>query len=183
MSGWNAHERLLIVAGTFTGYTLLFVFNDWLFGSLTFGEEVNWIYLPSGLRLAFVLLFGACGAVGIGLASMLIAGMVYFQNDLMAAVVTGIISGLAPYLARHVFLTRLGVDRDLQQLTSGKLLGISLIFAVTSAVMHQFFFTWRGYTVNFVESSTVMALGDLAGTIIMLYIAKFALSRIRLLRR
>lgn len=179
----NWHERLLIVAGTSAAYGLLFFLNDWIFGNLAFAEAVNWIYLPSGLRLTCVMLFGALGALGIGLSSVLIATLVHFQDDLLAACVAGSLSGLAPYLARHISFIGLGVDKELQQLTSSKLLAMSLIFALISAVMHQLFYTWRGYTVNFLETTVVMALGDLTGTIIMLYSAKLVLSRLRLLRR
>ncbi len=46
--------------------------------------------------------------------------------------------------------------------------------------MHQVFFTLRGHTDNFLASTSVMAFGDLVGTVILLYTAKFALSKTRL---
>lgn len=173
-------ERLLIVLGTVMAYTLLFLVNDTLFGFLSYSAGVNWIYLPSGLRLAFVLIFAGWGALGVSLASMLLAMTFYFGGDLTAVFVTGLISGLAPYLARHLCHTHLGMDLDLKNLTHSKLLTVSVVFALMSATMHQVFFVWQGYTENFLNSTVVMAFGDLTGTVIMLYLAKFLLSVIKL---
>lgn len=182
MTMTHLHERLLIVVGTAVVYALLFFLNEWIFGKLTFDEAVNWIYLPSGLRLAFVMLFGMLGAAGIVLSSTLIAAFVYFEHDLLTALVTGTLSGLAPYLARHLSLIGLGIDKDLIKLTGNKLLAMSVIFALTSATLHQVFYSWRGYTEDFLAATMVMAFGDLAGTIVMLYVARFALQQTRRIR-
>jgi hypothetical protein len=50
---------------------------------------------------------------------------------------------------------------------------VALVFALVSASMHQIWFSWHGLTENFLEGVLVMAVGDLLGTILVLYGAKF----------
>jgi MASE1 len=173
-------ERFSIVVGCFIAYIVLFLMNNYLFGSLGFSEAVSWIYLPSGFRLLFILIFAEWGAVGIALASMVLSGLFHFNGNLASILGTGLISGLSPLLARYVCRDRLGMDLELRNLTANKLIAVSVVFALMSASMHQVFYTWRGYTPNFIASTAVMAVGDLVGTVIMLYIAKFVVSKIRL---
>ena len=174
------YERLWIVAGTFIAYIVLYLINSYLFGSLGFSEGVSWIYLPSGFRLLFVLIFAEWGALGIALASMVLSGSFQFNGNIASILGAGFISGFAPFLARYVCRDKLGMDLELRNLTANKLIAVSVVFALMSASMHQVFDTWRGYTPNFITSTAVMAVGDLVGTVIMLYIAKFVVSKIRL---
>ena len=50
-------------------YSALFFFNDWLTETLKYDLGVSWIYLPAGLRLFLILIFGLAGAIGIAVAS------------------------------------------------------------------------------------------------------------------
>ena len=52
-------------------YLILFYLNDWLTTELMYGLGVHWIYLPAGLRLFLILVFGLPGALGIGFSSFL----------------------------------------------------------------------------------------------------------------
>ena len=54
-----------IIVATAVAYFSLFQLNSYFFSSSGFSEGVNWIFLPSGLRLVFILLFVESGAVGI----------------------------------------------------------------------------------------------------------------------
>ena len=53
-------------------YAVLFFANDWLTQYLVAAPGVNWIYLPAGLRLFLVLIFGFSGALGIAISSIFI---------------------------------------------------------------------------------------------------------------
>ena len=46
-------------------YVLFFRLNGALFGWLEFSAGVNWVFLPSGLRLMLVLLWGPWAALGL----------------------------------------------------------------------------------------------------------------------
>ena len=167
--------RLIVIAATCVAYTLLDLLNHYVFRALEFKQMVHWIYLPSGLRLAFVLIFAAMGAIGVALGSALIGFLHYFAHDPMTALLTGMGSGLAPYLARYACHDWLNMDLELRNLTPGKLLAISVVFAVMSASLQQAVLLWRGYTDHFAQDTFVMASGDLLGTIIVIYLAKLTI--------
>lgn len=172
------YERLQIVAGTFVAYTLIFNINQIFFGFTEVADGVHWIYLPSGLRLMFVLVFGGAGAVGVGLASMYLNSLFHFDGALISAIGAGAISGLAPYWARYVCHRKLNMDYKLKNLSVPKLVSISVIFALLSASLHQLFYVWAGHTGDWAISMGALFLGDLMGTITMLYLAKFVISKL-----
>jgi hypothetical protein len=176
----RTRNKPAIVVLTAAAYAALFELNTLLFSAFSFSTGVDWIYLPSGLRLAFVLVFGVWGALGIILASIAIDFIHYFNADVTTAVVTGLISGASPLLARTICVDRLGLNKDLTNLTTGKLLNAAVIFSVLSATLHQLWFTFRGHTENFISSAAVMALGDLTGAILILYLAKYLFSQLTL---
>ena len=174
----KTRNELATVVLTAVGYMALFELNEFLFSAFAFSTGVDWIYMPSGLRLAFVLIFGAWGALGIVLASIAIDLFHYFNGDVFMALITGLISGGSPLLARKICIDRLGLKEDLSNLTTDKLLKAAVIFAVLSATLHQLWFTFSGQTENFLRSAAVMAFGDLVGTILVLYTLKYLANRL-----
>ena len=89
-----------IVVLTAAAYVALFELNALLFSGLSFSASADWIYLPSGLRLGFILVFGVWGALGIVMASIATNLLHYPSGDTATLVVAGLISGLSPLLAR-----------------------------------------------------------------------------------
>ena len=157
-------------------YFLTFELNAYLFSTLAYTPEVNWIFLPSGLRLVLVLVFVEQGAIGIALASATVSYVYQLDGDLITMMGAGVISGFAPWLARLICIDRLKLDVDLKNLTPATLLKVSVVFSLLSPVLHQLWFTWRNQTADFARSTTIMAVGDMVGTMIILYASKFALS-------
>ena len=157
-------------------YFILFRINDYLFSSYIFSERVSWIFLPSGLRLVFVLVFIDIGAISIGLSSIAISYLYFSNVDLITVVGMGVVSGFAPWLARKICIRLFKLDPNLQNLSSSALLKVAVIFAVVSPVMHQAWFVLRGQTESFVQNTVAMAIGDLLGTLLVLYFIKFLMS-------
>ena len=159
---------LLTVTACGGAYTLFFGLNHLLFNHLEFAHGVNWVFLPSGLRLSLVLVFLEQGAMGIALASIAIS---YVGYDMSAqnAVITGGISGIAPWLARRLCLDWLKMDPDIQHLHPKQLVQLSLIFSITSPVLHQLWYSWKGTSTHFVSDTFVMFIGDLVGTLLVLF--------------
>lgn len=159
---------LITVVGCGVAYALFFLFNHLLFQHLEFTSGVNWIFLPSGLRLSLVLIFLEWGALGIALASIAIS---YVSYDMSAvdSLITGGISGLAPWLARRLSLDWLKMDPDIHYLHPRQLIQLALIFSITSPVLHQIWFAWNGAHTHFVQDTGVMILGDLLGTLLVLF--------------
>lgn len=151
-----------------------------LFGSLNFSHRVDWIFLPSGLRLAFVLLFLADGAIGIALASTLITYLFYFDGSYTSMLLNGSMAGIAPYLARQVAIHHLQLDENLKNLKAIGILKISVLFAFISALVHQLWYFWNGKTDDFIASALVMMVGDLSGTLIVLFVLKIMVPQFNL---
>lgn len=164
-------SALLTVVACGAAYAVFFSLNHWLFEHLEFARGVNWVFLPSGLRLTLVLVFLEWGALGIALASMAISYAGYGMSPL-DSIVTGGISGLAPWLARRLCIHGLGMDPDIRYLHPRQLMQLGLIFSITSPVLHQLWYSWRGFSNHFVEDTVVMFMGDLLGALIILLILR-----------
>ena len=172
----NNTYRLGSVLGTAVAYSVFCELNTYLFSSFSFSTGVDWIFLPSGLRLAFILIFGIWGALGIVLASFIGSFNLYFNGDLITALGAGLISGFTPLMARRISCEWLKLDVHFTTLPTATFIKVVLLFAVLSPVMHQLWYTCRGHTENFMNSTLVMAAGDLTGTIAVLFAAKSLLS-------
>jgi hypothetical protein len=157
-------------------YFLLDALNRLLFSSAILTTGGNWIYLPSGLRLAFILIFLNTGALGVVLASCAI-GLVHSSGmDPLTVLGSGLITGFSPWLARLICLDKFKLDTELHQLNASALVKMAVIFAALNAVMQQMWLTWREPSTQFVEATAVMFVGDLLGTFVLLYIAKYVIS-------
>lgn len=174
----SAAAKLLVVVGTAVTYLATFALNQLLFQHIEFSSGAHWVYLPSGVRLAAVLVFGWWGALGVIWGSIGVSYEQFFGGNVINAVVAGVISGLSPLLARRLSEDFLGLTENLDRLTPAVLLKTAAAFALISAVLHQLWYAAQGHTPNFVSSTAVMALGDFTGSLLVLYLAKFALRKL-----
>jgi hypothetical protein len=166
----------LAVAGCAAVYLLSFWLNDLLFSQSTFSKGVDWVFIPSGVRLACVLIFLHWGAVGVALATMGIAIHGDPGSPWAAALVTGAISGFAPWVAHWLYMRRSGLHADLALLSPKSLLTMAVLFSLFTALLHQAWYWWRGQTTDFLSSAAVMALGDFTGCLIVLYALKWGVA-------
>lgn len=165
--------KLTMVMGTVTLFLVTIFLNEMLFTHLEFAPGINWIYLPAGVRLLSVLLFAGAGAIGLLLASWLICFFYFFPDDPLRAFVGGILASLAPYLAYRVLLAT-GVGASLRGMSGRRLFWFALLFSFMSPAMHHVWFALNGGQ-NLWHGFLVMAIGDLAGTLIVLYGARLVL--------
>jgi hypothetical protein len=171
----HLRHHLTVIGGAALLFLLTLVANEWIFRHSEFVRGVNWIYLPAGMRLLCTLLFGALGALGILLASLISCFFYYFPNDPVRATFGGIISALAPYLV-YLFATRkLGLRPSLVNLTAGRLLLLILLYSLAGPVMQQTWTALNGDADNAGERFLVMFIGDLSGTLIIIYTLKLGL--------
>lgn len=153
-------------------YSALFAINSHVLYALDFGVGVNWIFLPAGLRLLLTLLFSVSGALGISIASCFISYFFYFEHDVVLGFGAGIISGLAPFVARFIFFRDLDMESTLSHLNAKKLIYCIIIYSILSPLFHQLWYYSRGVHDEFLQHLGVMIIGDFTGTIIMIYMAK-----------
>lgn len=147
-----------------------------LFEASNFSAGVNWVFIPAGLRLLLVLIFGIYGAIGVSVASIYIGLDGFFPNDPLTALVSGLISGFSPYIARAFVINKTRLSDSLNNLGPKSLLICICIFAFISPLFHQIWFYTKGYTDNFGASLGVMIIGDLIGSFIVVYAAKSLIS-------
>ncbi len=156
-------------------YFSFFWLNDWLFAMTALHEGANWIFLPAGLRLLCTLVFAGEGAIGLLLASLLIAFLRNHLMDPITQVGAALISAGAPYLAYRIAL-KISMPASLEKLSAGGLGVLALAYALTSSFLHSFWFLVRGFFTDFLQGWSVMFIGDLIGTLIMVYLLKALLA-------
>jgi hypothetical protein len=167
--------QLVYVVATMGMFVALLAVNEWLFARLEFVPGINWVYLPAGLRLLCPLLFAEAGAVGLLLVSWGASFVYFFPDQFERAFWGGLLATAAPYgvyrAARHGW----GLGVSLVNLTSRRLLVLCVACSLASPLLHHVYFALRGDT-GLVRSFIAMFIGDLNGTLIVLYGMKSLLS-------
>jgi hypothetical protein len=159
-------------------YFAFFWLNDWLFGMTALHDGANWIFLPAGLRLLCTLIFAGEGAIGLLLASLLIGFLRTHSMDPLTQFGAALISAGAPYFAYRAAL-KIGMPASLEKLSAGGLGVLALGYAFTSSFLHSFWFLVRGFFTDFLHGWSAMFIGDLIGTLIMVYLLKMLLAAMR----
>ena len=168
--------KAAVVLFTALSYCFLLVLNEAVFSFSGYSEGAGWIFLPSGLRLAFVLVFAELGAIGIGLATLSVGLRYHTGTDYWTPIGAGFVAGFAPLLALLVCTNQFKLDANLANLSPSRLLKVAGVFSLTSSVLCQLWLTWAGKTTSFVQSAAIMVVGDFIGTLVMLFLARFILN-------
>ena len=174
----SLEAKALIVLLCAAFYAYAFQLNQYLFAHLKFSEGVNWIFIPSGLRLLFVLVFLEAGAVGV-VAGSIFVNYTISSDAHVSNLVSGFLSGASPWVA-HVIATRLlGLEISLSGFHTQQLLKVSILFAVISSALHQCWYFFAGQTDDVISSMAVMGLGDWLGTVLVLTAVTYTLKIFR----
>jgi hypothetical protein len=166
--------QALSIAASALLYIGFFHINAWLFSALEVHPGANWIFLPAGLRLLNTLLLGGEGAIGLLLASSFLA-LRGIQPDPITAAIVPFISAGAPYLTYRFALFR-GLPSTLEKLTPASLSVLIALYAAASSFLHSIWYTVRGVSQSFLSSFFTMFVGDLIGTMIVIYSIKLLLT-------
>jgi hypothetical protein len=160
-------------------YSALFFFNDWLTETVKYDLGVSWIYLPAGLRLFLILIFGLSGAIGIAAASFAISYFWAFPADLVTCIGIGLISGFAPLLAKWFVVSNIPINNDLSNLSLQKIIFCVVVYALMSAGLHQYWFVLRGLESGSLDHFLVMFVGDIAGSILLIALIKYSIDLVK----
>jgi hypothetical protein len=161
-----------ILASSFF-YYLTFSVNQHFFNAYEFSFGVNWIFIPSGVQLLLVLVAGVYGAIGIFIASFIIGLKDYYLDSVFLTLITALISGGSPLLARKICFDFLGVRKNLSNITFSLIVKMSLIFGLISASLHQVWFFYNNKSDDVLNSLLVMFSGDIAGTLLVMLLVSF----------
>jgi len=168
--------HLLMVMATAVLFLGALALNELLFARLEFVRGVNWIYLPAGIRLLCTLLFGEAGAIGLLLVSWAVCFFYFFPDDVVRSFMGGILASAAPYLVYRIMQRHAGLEATLKNLTPVRLLWCATAFAIASPVLHHLWFAVSDPGRALFPSFVAMAIGDLTGSLLILYLAKMILA-------
>jgi len=139
----------------------------WLFSYFEYNPRVYWIFLPAGIRMISVFIFGWAGVLG-----LFIGSIITNEVEMSSYVVyLAIISSLAPMVAKRTCQWCFNIPRTLEGLSGRQLLVFSVAGALANALFSSLHFYISGVSKNF-NDFVPMFVGDLLGTIIVLYIVK-----------
>ena len=147
--------------------------NEWLFTRLEFVPGINWIYLPAGMRLLCVLLFGNAGAHRPA-AGVLAGLLLLFFPGRLPALVHGRHAGRRraldrqPHRAAGVRPARFAD----QPVARAACWSASSLYSIASPLLHHIWFAVHGGTEDLLHGFFVMFIGDLNGTLIVVYAMK-----------
>lgn len=163
--------NLYLVAGTVALHGLMMLLNEAFFMKAEFLQGIGWIYLPAGTRLLCTLLFGQAGAVGLLIAGWLACYCYYFPGDPLRSTAGAIAGAAGPYLVYLIAQRKLGLRASLTNLTPGRLLWCAAGCPLASPLLHHAWFALQGGE-HLLSGFAVMFIGDLAGTLLVVYAAK-----------
>lgn len=164
------------VVGTAAAFMVSLWLNQTIFTHSEFVRGVNWIYLPSGVRLLGTLLLGADGAIGLLLASWLVDFFYFFPHDPMRALAGGIIATVAPYGVYRLAREWYGLHPLLTNLTPGRLLVLALAYSLANPLLTNLWLVLTGDTSHAGQRLFAMFVGDLSGALIVMYTIKLLLA-------
>lgn len=167
--------NLYLVLATMLMHGLMMLANELFFMKAEFLRGIGWIYLPAGTRLLCTLLFGRAGAVGLLIAGWIACYCYYFPGDALRATTGALAGAIGPYLVYLIAQRRLGLRASLTNLTPRRLLVCAVACSIASPLFHHIWFAMHG-DAHLASGLAVMFIGDLAGTLIVVYTAKGVLS-------
>jgi len=159
--------QILVVAVLWVG---LFWLNNSVFSALNISEFVSWIFLPAALRMIAVLLLDWIAVAGL-FVGVLITSSLLIDSSLIEMFPLAIISSYFPLLAKRVCTIRLGLTEDLAGISPLHLGVFALVGALFNAIPSQFYLYAIHRTEFPLNSLMPMIIGDVAGTMLVLYLA------------
>jgi hypothetical protein len=161
----NSRLRFLSVIGTVAVFIGSLWLNEVIFKHSQFVRGVNWVYLPSGVRLLSTLLLGGDGAIGLLVAGLLVDFFYFFPHDPVRAFSGGVIAAVAPYAVYRLARERYGMHASLSNLTPKRLLILAVAYSIANPLLHHVWFFLKGDTQSFAERFFAMFVGDLSGAL------------------
>jgi hypothetical protein len=164
----NLGAQIQMVVATIVMFAAMLAVNEWLFRALEFAPGISYLYLPAGMRLLCTLLFAEAGAIGLLLVSWIVSFAIFFPGQFERPFMGGIIAALAPYLVYRGARQAWGLQASLVNLTPRRLLVLAVAYSIASPLLHHVYFALNGQD-NLWRGFVAMVIGDLTGTLVVLY--------------
>jgi hypothetical protein len=170
-------KSIVCVVGVALAWVLLFQLNMSLFSNLKQTHFITWIFIPAGLRLVTILLFGEIAIIGLFIGALL-SGLI-LQIGLSTAIVLSLISAINPYISVNLTKAFLNIDDLLSNLSAVKLITLSFASALFSGICHNIYFYYMKMSTQPLIDTVGMFTGDFIGCLLLLYIFAFTIKLIR----
>lgn len=139
-------------------------------------ELSYFIYLPAGIKVLSVLIFGWLAALGIGLAVFI--RLLIFQPDQLWYIwlLIAVMGSIVLLLVVNLTLKGLGVARDLHDLKYRDVVTLALF----SSIAHGFSYTYAIFVIhnhafdNFMRESMIIVMGGFFGNMLVIGLLTFA---------
>jgi hypothetical protein len=142
-----------------------------IFSFSALDDLTHFIYLPAGIRLLAVAIYGWIGILGIMLGWFfchIFAG----EKTLLQGLCLGFVSGCTAYISLRVWQQFFRINNAFQGLTSQLAIYLVLISAVISALVRYFYLNHFDSLTPFLEVFLIGLTGDILGSFIILYCIK-----------
>jgi hypothetical protein len=170
---------ILFVLGVALAWFALYQLNTLLFSRIHLTGFISWIFLPAAIRMLAVMVGGWAGALGLFLGAILTNLSLLKYEPLNIVILAGL-STLGPLVAFNLCTRWLKLPRDLSGLQRSQLLVFAVAGAIFNTIPHNLYFYVTGLSPDAWSGVMPMFVGDLAGTLIVLYLASLL---VRLLSR
>jgi len=174
------HHRLstvamiLFVLGVALAWFVLFHMNTWLFSRIHHTGFISWIFLPAAIRMLAVMVGGWLGALGLFLGAIL-TNLSLLKYEPFNIVILAGLSTLGPLVAVTLCTRWLKLPQDLAGLQYLQLLVFALAGAIFNTIPHNLYFYFTGLSPDAWSGIVPMFVGDLSGTLIVLYLTSLVL--------
>lgn len=159
--------------------------NRYLMAGTNIAPGIDLVFIPAGIRLLLVIVFGIWGALGVFLADPLLFMLEFQQGSFGESLVNAAISGFAPYFTVRAFCRLAGVDGSFAKLKPVHLPLLALAVSVVTPLLFNIHFVMQGreQPSEFLHNFTAMMTGDFLGCLFVSVLARVALSAGRALFR
>lgn len=165
---------ILFVLGVAMLWLVLYELNTLLFSGVQLTSFIGWIFLPAAIRMLAVMVGGWAGALGLFLGA-LFTSLGRLEYEPLNIILLAGLSALGPLFAVYLCTRWLKLPNDLAGLQRSQLMVFAVAGAVFNVFPHNLYFYLIGLTHDAWSGILPMFVGDLAGTLIVLYLASLSI--------
>lgn len=176
----DKHHRLsfgamfLCVLGVAVAWISFYQLNNWLFSGTHISRFVSWIFLPAAIRMLAVIALGGAGGLGLFVGA-LVTNFIAHDVELTDSLVLAGLSASGPLCAVFLCTHFMRLPNDLLGLQRSHLFMFAAVGSLFNVVPHNIYFYLNGLSETVWTGMMPMFVGDLIGTLIVLYIASVSL--------
>jgi hypothetical protein len=173
-SGGGVQTSAYIVFGIGLVFFLTRQINLELFWFIGYDDLLQAVYLPSGVRILAVLLFGSLGVAGIVLGWIL-CHLLAGERTFFECFYLGVLFGGTAYLSLQVWQWYFQIDDSYSALSARLLISLVLVSAVITAMARFILIFLSDTEASFLSVFSIGFVGDTIGAFLVLYLFKLGL--------